>query len=368
MNHPHVKVVPRTTNQDDVENYFSLQRGRIPGGEATVQQYFEGNSTLATDLLVKAEKHDINNESFIGSYSAVVTPNYVSFPLKRKKSTNNGTQLKLFETKGDLKYAACSVNDKEVNVFHSQKDVQQLYRQVQQVFDYINVKSSSVLMGYGQRLVSILREEQNKEHLIRFLKIFNFKLRNEHFFNGNWKKETLMNARSALLNDQTIEQEWNRLLRKVNMLHVNETESSKSRIFKIVRDKFSKRRCVTFLAVDCLNPKCDEQQTAIRQLLRTFKRTADKGSTFLPLVKPSDKCYKCGDEGHWAHQGKKDIPHDPEWLKKQQCYKCGEHGHLKNDCKAAMKNKEIKKGMETMWRPNLITVPVIQLTYQTILS
>lgn len=74
MNHPHVKLVPRTTNQDDVENYFSLQRGRIPGGEATVQQYFEGNSTLATDLLVKAEKHDINNESFIGSYSAVVTP------------------------------------------------------------------------------------------------------------------------------------------------------------------------------------------------------------------------------------------------------------------------------------------------------
>lgn len=151
--------------------------------------------------------------------------------MKRKKSTNNGTQLKLFETKSDLKYTAYCVNDEEVNVFHSQKDVQQLYRQVQQVFDYINVKSSSVLMGYGQRLVSILREEQNKEHLIRFLKIFNFKLRNEHFFNGNSKKETLMNARSALLNDQTIEQEWNRLLTKVNMLHVNETESSKSGIF-----------------------------------------------------------------------------------------------------------------------------------------
>lgn len=98
MNHPHVKVVPRTTNQDDVENYFSLQRGRIPGGEATVQQYFEGNSTLATDLLVKAEKHDINKESFIGSYSAVVTPNYVSLPLKRKKIStmeHNGNNLKL---------------------------------------------------------------------------------------------------------------------------------------------------------------------------------------------------------------------------------------------------------------------------------
>ena len=86
LNHSNVVIVPRTTNQDDVENYFSLQRRRIAGGEVTVQQYLEGNASLATDLLIKAEKNDMNSSSFIGSYSAVVTPNYVSVPLKRKKS------------------------------------------------------------------------------------------------------------------------------------------------------------------------------------------------------------------------------------------------------------------------------------------
>ena len=56
LNYSDVLIVPRTTNQDDVENYFSLQRSRIAGGEVTVQQYLEGNASLATNLLVKAEK------------------------------------------------------------------------------------------------------------------------------------------------------------------------------------------------------------------------------------------------------------------------------------------------------------------------
>ena len=32
INHTDTIIVPRTTNQDDVENYFSLQRSRIAGG------------------------------------------------------------------------------------------------------------------------------------------------------------------------------------------------------------------------------------------------------------------------------------------------------------------------------------------------
>lgn len=75
LNHSNVVIVPCTTNQDDVENYFSLQRRRIAGGQVTVQQYLEGNASLATDLLIEA-----------GSYSALVTPNYVFVPLKRMKS------------------------------------------------------------------------------------------------------------------------------------------------------------------------------------------------------------------------------------------------------------------------------------------
>ena len=52
INHSDTIIVPRTTNQDDVENYFSLQRSRIAGGEPTVQQYMEGNSSITTSLLI----------------------------------------------------------------------------------------------------------------------------------------------------------------------------------------------------------------------------------------------------------------------------------------------------------------------------
>jgi len=80
INHSDVIIVPRTTNQDDVENYFSLQRSRIAGGEPTVQQYMEGNSSIATGLLIKAEKKEFDTETYIGSYAALVTPNFVSVP------------------------------------------------------------------------------------------------------------------------------------------------------------------------------------------------------------------------------------------------------------------------------------------------
>ena len=38
INHRDTIIVPRTTNKDEVENCFSLQRNRIAGGEPTVQQ------------------------------------------------------------------------------------------------------------------------------------------------------------------------------------------------------------------------------------------------------------------------------------------------------------------------------------------
>ena len=67
INHQDIAIVPRTTNQDDVENYFSLQRSRISGGELTVKAYMEGNASIATDMLVKAEKQEATKETFIGS-------------------------------------------------------------------------------------------------------------------------------------------------------------------------------------------------------------------------------------------------------------------------------------------------------------
>ena len=67
---------------------------------------------------------------------------------------------------------------------------------------------------------------------------------------------------------------WNRLLSQVNMCQegMKANEQLTTEVFKTVYEKFSKRRCVTFLAIDQLNPRSEEQQTAIRQLLRTFEK------------------------------------------------------------------------------------------------
>ena len=188
-----------------------------------------------------------------------------------------------------------------------------------------------------ERLVSILREVQNQKHVMQFLKFFNCKLR--HFTQGHWHKHNLLNAHTSLLNDHGLKMAWNRLLTKVNMCPegIEGNEQSTTEVFKIICEKFSKRRCVTFLAIDQLNPRSEEQQTAIRQLLRTFEKGSEK--PFLSS-KPTDKCFKCG-EGHWAKECKKEIPHDSAWLPRQRCYTCGQYGHLKKDCELAIRNGKL---------------------------
>lgn len=82
MNHPNAVIIPKTMCQDDVENYFSLQRARISSGHATVLQYFESNSTSNTNLLLTSEFGELKEN--IGSYDPLCIPNAVKLPLLRR--------------------------------------------------------------------------------------------------------------------------------------------------------------------------------------------------------------------------------------------------------------------------------------------
>ena len=75
----------------------------------------------------------MNSAPFIGSYSAVVTPNYVSVSLKRKKSIVSSKAEIAQEPWSNFHQNGSDLNlqDEEVNKIHSQKDELQLYRQVQ---------------------------------------------------------------------------------------------------------------------------------------------------------------------------------------------------------------------------------------------
>ena len=76
---------------------------------------------MATDLLIKAEKNDMESSSFIGSYSAAVTPNYVSVPLKRIKRNVKSQAETTREPCSDFHQNDNDPNlqDEEVIKFHS---------------------------------------------------------------------------------------------------------------------------------------------------------------------------------------------------------------------------------------------------------
>ena len=93
LNFPDINFVSRTTNQDDVENYFSLQRGRCPG-ELTVEKYMLNNTAISTSMLIKAENTELTDQ--MGSYSNACLPNFVSMPLQRMKSNGSRNSDKLW--------------------------------------------------------------------------------------------------------------------------------------------------------------------------------------------------------------------------------------------------------------------------------
>ena len=62
MHHPEVYIISKTMCQDDVENYFSLQRARISGGKPTTLKFLESSATPKTELLLSSEMKDLQRE------------------------------------------------------------------------------------------------------------------------------------------------------------------------------------------------------------------------------------------------------------------------------------------------------------------
>lgn len=129
--------------------------------------------------------------------------------------------------------------------------------------------------------------------------------------------------------------------------------------------KFSKRRCVTYVAKDNLSTTFNKTQairaelqnlTAMRKLkLNKFSKSLED------TCKSSDLCLHCGEIGHWT----KDCtePPQPQWLAKQICHKCGLQGHLVKDGqqpKYSITNKQNTSNSSELKRPNLSTLNFFQ--------
>ena len=92
--------------------------------------------------------------------------------------------------------------------------------------------------------------------------------------------------------------------------------------------KFTKRRCVTYLAKDGLAPKHEEDASAVRQMLQKFNHKAYSNTT--SKAQSGDICFRCEKQGYWTNECLEG--HELEWLANQNCFLCGKKGHLKEAC------------------------------------
>ena len=103
--------------------------------------------------------------------------------------------------------------------------------------------------------------------------------------------------------------------------------------------KFTKQTCVTYLAKDGLAPQHEEDESAIRQMLKKFHLKQDAGNE-LTKGQPSDTCFRCDKLGHWASECPEG--HEPEWLAKQKCFFCGQQGHIQSACPKKSEKRQMK--------------------------
>ena len=103
--------------------------------------------------------------------------------------------------------------------------------------------------------------------------------------------------------------------------------------------KFNKRRCLTYLAKDGLPPQHEENESAIRQMLKKFSIKEDAGND-LAKAQASDTCLRGHKLGHWASECPEG--HEQEWLAKQKCFLCGQQGHIKSACPKKTDKRQLK--------------------------
>ena len=116
-----------------------------------------------------------------------------------------------------------------------------------------------------------------------------------------WHTNSLNDALTAEQQDSELKGFWQTLLVELNLVSQGfNVAIPSSEMFYMFSKRFCKRRCVTFLAVDEMNPRSEDQKTATRQMLGSFDKELVKQR--VKEVKSTDKCFKRGEQGHWAKQ------------------------------------------------------------------
>lgn len=219
--------------------------------------------------------------------------------------------------------------------FHNAADKQQLSRHVKQTVEYIDLFSPTTILRTSQPTLTALDAKQNHHHVLLFARKLDFFLRSS-FFSGKWSPRELQEAIERLKVENALSLYWRELLQNVHVSNSHITSSFEV-LCTFVR-KFTKRRCVTYLAKAGLAPQHEE--SAVRQMLKKFQLKQDPGKTS-STAQPSDTCFRCHKLGHWAAECPEG--HEAEWLAEQKCLSGGQEGHIQSACpKKSDKQQSLK--------------------------
>ena len=239
--------------QDDVENYFSLQRAHIASAQPTVLQYLESAATLNTNLLLTSEFNELNDST--GSYDPVCIPNAVKIALLRRNKSTHSSASKL-PLCSDSSSSNHSFLPLEVtpNIYDTGQKIQ-LLRHAKQTLDYIDLSTSSTIIQANEIIVQAMKNKANSEHLLNFISCLDSGLRMHYFSKESWWENSLKKL-------------WSGTLTQMHVTHINNELACD--LLSIFVKKFTKRRCVTYLAIDGFSPSTSNDNSAIRQLLKKY--------------------------------------------------------------------------------------------------
>ena len=165
--------------------------------------------------------------------------------------------------------------------------------QVKQTVEYIDLFCPVTILQTCQPILTALHANENHNHVLLFARQLDYHLRTK-FFTGNWSNNSLQEAINKLKVDRELSFYWEKLLQKV-LIPESQVRLSCKVLSAFVR-KFTKRRCVTYLARDGLAPKHEEDESAVRQMLKKFNEKYN--ANLKAKAQSSDVCFRCHKQGH----------------------------------------------------------------------
>lgn len=279
--------------------------------------------------MLKSEFGDLHGS--IGSYDPVSTPNAMNIPLlRRNKYKHSSVHDSQYSSalSDSHNYSFLPITVSQGTYDKAQK--LQLLRHAKQTLDYIDLSTSSTIIQANQIIVHAMKNEVNSQQLLEFVSCLDHGLRIHYFKKESWTENSLTKALVALKNDRNLTVLWKNMLSKMHLTSMD-NELVNNLLFLFVT-KFTKRRCVTYLAIDGFGPSPHQDNSAIRQLLKKYDLFVDKKieTVINSTNKLKSKCYGCGELGHWVRECPKGY--NKNWLTTQKCFKCNQLGHFRRDC------------------------------------